>query len=218
MPRVWTTIPNQNTMTENQNIEGTPVRRRQLALLIPLAAFLIMAGVFLYALQTGDPSRLPSALIGKSVPSFNLPGVDGLVEKGAQVPGFSTADLAAGKVSVVNVWASWCVPCHAEHPFLSKLGELGKVPLYGINYKDKAVDARRFLGKLGNPFRAVGADNSGRTGIDWGVYGVPETYVVDGSGKIVFKHVGPMDEKVIVNRLLPAIEKARSGTGVAGAS
>lgn len=189
-----------------------PPQSRRFAVLIPLVAFIILSGFFLYALQSGDPSRLPSALIGKPVPSFKLPPVEELLADGQPVPGFSDKELSGGQVSVVNVWASWCVPCHAEHPFLEKLAELSKAPLYGINYKDKAGDARRFLGKLGNPFVAVGADVKGRVGIDWGVYGVPETYIVNGEGKIVYKHVGPLNRKVIEDRILPAIEAARASS------
>jgi cytochrome c biogenesis protein CcmG/thiol:disulfide interchange protein DsbE len=124
------------------------------------------------------------------------------------VPGFAAADLAQGRVSIVNVWASWCAPCHAEHPHLVTLAERSKAPLYGINYKDRPEEARRFLGRYGNPFVAVGADASGRTAIDWGVYGVPETFIIDGRGRIAHKHVGPITPEVIEQRLLPAIEKA----------
>src|SRR5690606_36521106 len=125
----------------------------------------------LYAgLQSGDPHTLPSVLIGKPVPQFSLPPVEGLVEKGAPVPAFQSADLNKGAVSIVNVWASWCVPCHQEHPCLTALAERSGAPLFGLNNKDDAAAARRFLGRYGNPYKAVGADGAGRVAIDWGVY------------------------------------------------
>lgn len=178
---------------------------------IPLALFAALAALFYVALYAGDPSRLPSALIGKPVPDFALPPLEGLLADGRPVPGFGTQDLARGRVSIVNVWASWCIPCHEEHPYLVILGERSGAPLYGINYKDDADAARRFLGRYGNPFVAVGVDASGRTAIDWGVYGVPETFIVDGAGRIAYKHVGPIDMTIITDRLLPAIKAARPG-------
>ena len=182
------------------------------ALIVPLAIFLGLTGLFLAALYAGDPSRLPSALIGKPVPAFTLPPVEGLVTDGAAVPGFGSADLARGRVALVNVWASWCVPCREEHKYLAALAVRGGFDLYGLNYKDDTAAARRFLGRYGNPFRAVGQDSSGRVAIDWGVYGVPETFIVDGAGRIVYKHVGPIDQEAIERRLLPAIARAeRSG-------
>lgn len=193
----------------SDNTDITP-RRGRLGVFLPLIGFFVISGFFFYALKTGDPSRLPSVLIGKPVPVFNLPPVEGLAINSKPVSGFSNKDLATGKVTIVNVWASWCVPCHAEHPILTKLAADNDVPLYGINYKDKPVDARRFLGRLGNPYIAVGADAKGRTAIDWGVYGVPETYIIDGTGKIAYKHVGPLTDMVIKARILPAIEKARA--------
>ena len=143
------------------------------------------------------------------MPVFTLPPVEGLKSRGKVVTGFSNTDLAQGKVSIVNVWASWCIPCHQEHPLLVRLQELSKAPLFGINYKDRPENARRFLGRYGNPFHAVGADRAGRTAIDWGVYGVPETFVVDGSGRVAYKHVGPITEHSIETKFLPAIAKAR---------
>lgn len=178
--------------------------------ILPLAVFGIMAAFFIVALQSGDPSRLPSALIGKPVPEFTLGPVEGLGEIGATTPGFRSADLANGEVSVVNVWASWCAPCIQEHPNLIALKQQQNLRLIGINYKDEPVAARRFLQRLGNPFDAIGADRSGRVSIDWGVYGVPETYVVDGKGQIVLKLVGPLTQEVIKAKLLPAVDKART--------
>lgn len=176
----------------------------------PLVIFGALAIVFAFALKTGDPSKLPSALIGKPVPQMELAPLAGLTTtKGEQVPGFRTADLAGGKVSVVNFWASWCVPCVQEHPVLELLKERAHVALYGVNYKDSNDNARHFIGRYGNPFDAVGVDQAGRAAIDWGVYGTPETFVVDGQGRIVFKHVGPMTPGAIEQQVLPAIEAAR---------
>ncbi len=193
----------------DRNTTGVNAAHGPVRLIAPLVIFAGIVGLFLLALFAGDPSKLPSALIGKSVPRFELPPVEGLFTDGRPIPGFTDADLAAGRVSLVNVWASWCAPCHQEHPFLTSLAERGEFALYGLNYKDKSSAARRFLGRYGNPFVAVGQDRNGRVAINWGVYGVPETFVVDGAGKIVLKHVGPIDGQVIETRLLPAIARAR---------
>ena len=155
-------------------------------------------------------SRLPSALIGKEVPHFNLPPVEGLAGR----PGLADADLKQGHVTLVNIFASWCIPCHQEHPFLLALAQdatLTKenVEIVGIAYKDAAENTRRFLGQAGDPYARIGADRSGRTGIDFGVYGVPETYIVKGDGKIAYKYVGPITEDAIQSIILPQIEKAR---------
>ncbi len=136
--------------------------------MLPLLFFMGIAGLFLFGLQTGDPSKLPSALIGKPIPTFVLPPLEGLKENGSQVPGFSNKNLAQGKVSIMNIWASWCVPCRTEHPFLVQIAKLSGAPLYGLNYKDGTEAARRFLGRYGNPYVAVGVDDSGSTAIDWG--------------------------------------------------
>jgi cytochrome c biogenesis protein CcmG/thiol:disulfide interchange protein DsbE len=183
---------------------------RRFGLALPLLVFAVLAGLFWYALHGGDPSRLPSALIGKSVPQFDLPPIDGLLADGRDVPGFASADLAQGEPTVVNVFASWCVECQVEHPLLLALGKEPGIRLYGIDYKDDAASARRFLGRYGNPYARVGADASGRTAIDFGVYGVPETYVIGGDGKIAFRHVGPLTETVINNKILPLLNPARS--------
>jgi cytochrome c biogenesis protein CcmG/thiol:disulfide interchange protein DsbE len=187
---------------------GDPARpRRRLVLLLPLIVFLALAGLFLFRLGSGDPSRIPSALIGRPVPQMQLPPVAGLVRDGVQVPGIATADFN-GAVTLVNVWASWCVPCHDEAPLLMKMAEDKRFLIKGINYKDQADNARRFIGRYGNPFTAVGADGNGRSSIDWGVYGVPETFVVDRDGRIAFKLVGPITPENWESTLKPAIEKA----------
>jgi len=184
-----------------------PMRRFGLAL--PLVIFASLAGLFWYALQGGDPSRLPSALIGKPVPDFTLPALDGLAADGKDVPGFAASDLAQGEPTIVNVFASWCVECQVEHPLLLALGQQKGIRLYGIDYKDDEASARRFLGRYGNPYARVGADRSGRTAIDFGVYGVPETYVVTGDGKIAYRHVGPLTEQAIKEKLLPLVQGAK---------
>jgi cytochrome c biogenesis protein CcmG/thiol:disulfide interchange protein DsbE len=177
----------------------------KVATLLPVAGFFGLAALFFIAIFGGDPSEVPSALLGKPVPEFTLPPV---ADTG--VPGFSNVNLAQGEVTVVNVWASWCVPCRKEHPLLEALAQESGAPIFGLNYKDSGDAAQRFLATLGNPFARVGADLDGRVSIDWGVYGVPETFVVDGRGKIVLKHVGAIDPKSLREKILPAIERARS--------
>ncbi len=193
-----------------------PKRRRFGWVAAPLLIFVALALMFFYALQTGDPSRLPSALIGKPVPQFSLEPLPGLVDSGQPVPGFGNADLARGEATVVNFWASWCVPCVQEHPVLVEMVRRTGVALYGVNYKDQTTAARRFLGHYGNPYRAVGVDGNGRTAIEWGVYGMPETFVVDGSGRIVYKHVGPITVQALESKIIPAIETARKTSPVSG--
>lgn len=200
------------TMEKTSGQPLGPKRRRMGWLLAPLVIFVGLALMFTYALKTGDPSRLPSALIGKPVPQFSLEPLPGLVDNGQPVPGFSNADLARGKPSVVNFWASWCVPCVQEHPVLVEMVRRTGVDLYGVNYKDRAAAARRFLGHYGSPYRAVGVDGNGRTAIDWGVYGMPETFVVDGDGRIVYKHVGPISIQALEAKVIPAIEAAGKAT------
>ncbi|TFG84853.1 MAG: DsbE family thiol:disulfide interchange protein, partial [Hyphomicrobiales bacterium] len=136
---------------------------------------------------------------------FDLPKIEGLTGEGGGAEAFGAADLATGQPTIVNVWASWCVPCREEHPLLMQLAKQPGVRLYGINYKDDPAAARRFLGRYGNPFARVGADRTGRVAIDWGVYGVPETYVITGDGKIAYRHVGPLTEEAIREKLLPKL-------------
>jgi cytochrome c biogenesis protein CcmG/thiol:disulfide interchange protein DsbE len=174
---------------------------KRLWLLLPLIAFLALAILFAFRLGAGDPSRIPSALLNKPVPEFALPPI----EEGVGT-GLSSADLAKG-VHVVNVWASWCGPCRLEHPILVQLSADKRFTLVGINYKDVPENAQRFLGALGNPFAKIGADRDGKTGIDWGVYGVPETFVVK-DGVIVHKFIGPLSDEGLSNDLMPATEKA----------
>jgi cytochrome c biogenesis protein CcmG/thiol:disulfide interchange protein DsbE len=174
----------------------------------PLAIFAAIALLFFLALFSGDPSRLPSVLIGRPAPQMTLPPLEGLSDGARAVPGFSTADLARGEVSVVNFWASWCAPCVQEHPALVALRQVTGVKLYGVNYKDVAANARRFLGRYGNPFTAVGVDG-GRNAIEWGVIAMPETFVVDGGGTIVYKHTGPISAEALETKVIPAIRKAQ---------
>jgi cytochrome c biogenesis protein CcmG/thiol:disulfide interchange protein DsbE len=183
------------------------IARRRTWLLVPLVAFLALAALFFFRLGVGDPNRIPSALIGRPVPQTALPAVEGLLRDGKPVPGLSPA-LFQGKVTLVNVWASWCVPCHDEAPLLDDLAKDTRFQIVGINYKDQPDNARRFIGRHGNPFVAVGADPNGRAAIDWGVYGVPETFVVGMDGRIAYKLVGPITEQNLAAALKPAIEKA----------
>ncbi len=182
----------------------TPPRKPRLWLvLLPLVAFLALAGVFLMQLESGrDTSAIPSALIGQQAPATNLPPLED-----TGLPGISS-DKFKGRVTLVNVWGSWCVPCREEHPLLLQLTGDDRFVLAGFNYKDKAENARRFLGELGNPFDEIGVDPTGREAIDWGVYGVPETFVVGKDGKILYKHVGPFTQDSIDNELMPEVEKA----------
>ena len=171
---------------------------------IPIAVFSALAvvfGIYLYQVGPGgkDISTVPSALIDKPVPAFTLPPIEG------RPGGFSTADLKNG-VALVNVFASWCAPCRIEHPILMRLAEEG-VPIYGINIKDEPKDAKAFLDNLGNPYKKVGADRSGRVSIDWGVYGYPETFVIDRQGRIRYRHVGPIMPQHLDEIIFPLIRK-----------
>jgi cytochrome c biogenesis protein CcmG, thiol:disulfide interchange protein DsbE len=174
---------------------------------LPLLVFAAIAVLFWFRLGSGDPSKIPSALIGHPAPQTVLPPLPGLVSNGAQVPGLDPA-MFKGKVSLVNVWASWCVPCHDEAPLLTELARDNRLQLVGINYKDAADNARRFLGRYGNPFGIVGVDGNGRAAIEWGVYGVPETFVVGREGTIVYKLVGPVTPDNIDTVLKAEIDKA----------
>ena len=198
----------QNDMTQ-KNMAGTDstLWRRRLIVVIPLLVFLALAALFVLRLGDGDPSRIPSALIGHSAPQTDLPPLADLAREGRGVPGLASADFK-GAVTVLNVWASWCVPCRDEAPLLMTLAVDPRIRIAGINYKDQPENARRFLGRYGNPFAANGADASGRASIDWGVYGVPETFVVDRNGRIAYKLIGPITPDNLDMALKPAIEKA----------
>jgi cytochrome c biogenesis protein CcmG/thiol:disulfide interchange protein DsbE len=184
-----------------------PRRRRPWLMALPLVTFVALAALFWFGLREGDPSKIPSALIGRPAPQTALPALEGLVADGSQVPGLDP-NAFKGKVSLVNVWASWCVPCHDEAPLLTQLGQDKRLQLVGINYKDAPDNARRFLGRYGNPFGIVGVDVNGRAAIEWGVYGVPETFVVGRDGKIAYKLVGPVTPDNIDTVLKAEIDKA----------
>ena len=186
---------------------NSEMRPRRFIVLVPLILFAGLTALFLVRLKAGDPSLIPSALIGHPVPQTALPPIAGLKRDGAAVPGVDPASFK-GAVSVVNVWASWCVPCHDEAPLLMQLAQDQRLRVIGINYKDDADNARRFLGRYGNPFTAAGADQNGRAAIEWGVYGVPETFVVGRDARIAYKLVGPITADNFVSLLKPQIEKA----------
>lgn len=182
-------------------------RRSRLLFVVPAVVFVGVMLAFGVSLNR-DPSRVPSALIGKPVPAFNLAPVEG------RTLGLSTADLT-GDVSLVNVFASWCVPCREEHPLLMRMKEQGLVPIHGLNYKDKPDDAARWLDGMGDPYTRTGADLDGRVAIDWGVYGVPETFVVDRRGLIVFKQIGPLSPQILEGTVLPLVAKLRESGSTA---
>ncbi len=188
---------------------GASSKVRGMIVLIPLLIFIGLAILFAFSLHSGDPSKIPSPLIGKSAPQTDLPPVPGLGANGEQLPGFDSADLTNGRVHVVNIWASWCAPCRLEHEYLMQLRDLRPgAAIYGINYKDTPEAAARFIRQLGNPFDAVGEDQRGRAGVEWGVTGVPETFVVDGDGTIIHKITGQITEENLRGELLPAIDGA----------
>jgi cytochrome c biogenesis protein CcmG, thiol:disulfide interchange protein DsbE len=182
--------------------------------LMPVFVFVGIAIFFGIALTTGDPSKIPSTLIGKPVPQSSFPAVEELVADGRPVPGFVSMDLAKGNATIVNFWASWCAQCVEEHPLLDNLAATSGADLVGVNYKDTSVAARRYLGRYGNPYAAVGSDLTGRNAINWGVYGMPETFVINGKGEIVYKHVGPLSPEAIETKILPAVAKAKSAVAV----
>ncbi|ODT15884.1 MAG: thiol:disulfide interchange protein [Kaistia sp. SCN 65-12] len=188
--------------------EARPPRSigRRLAILAPVAIFAALAVIFIIRLeQGGNSSLIPSALINRPVPVTVLPPLAGLDR-----PGIDSADFI-GKVTLVNIWASWCGPCREEHPFLEQLAADKRINLVGINYKDRPTNALAFLGQLGNPYAAVGVDEKGRSSIDWGVYGVPETFVVGRDGTIRYKFVGPLSAESLEKVMMPEIEKALAG-------
>lgn len=183
---------------------GAHRHAKRLLFVLPLAAMLSIAVMFWLGLGR-DPRLVPSPLIGKPVPAFSLPPVQG------RMLGLSSGDLT-GQVSLVNVFASWCVACRAEHPLLLRLHSMGVVPIHGLDYKDEPGDAARWLDEMGDPYTRTGADQQGRVGLDWGVYGVPETFVVDRDGRIAFKQIGPIDENVLERTLLPLIARLQKSS------
>ena len=177
---------------------------RYLRYMIPLGIFLLLV-VFLYRGLSLDPKHIPSPLVGKPMPVFELPRL--------QQPGttISNKDLL-GKVSIVNIWASWCGSCRVEHEVLLQLAESGKADIYGLNYKDDRLKAMRWLTQLGNPYIANAFDADGRTGINWGVYGAPETFVIDSEGIIRYKQVGPLTVEILNTKIYPLLDKLRPST------
>ena len=174
---------------------------RLLLALLPVALFALLGGFLLAGLFRDDPDALPSTLVGRAAPGLALDPLPGRAPLTEDV-------LRDGEVKLLNFWASWCGPCRVEHPQLEALA--AEVPLYGVNYKDRPDDAAAFLEELGDPFRAIGADG-GRVGLDWGLYGVPETFVVDGAGVVRLRFAGPITRSVVEDTLRPAIERAREG-------
>ena len=174
---------------------------RRLTFLLPVMIFVVVA-IALGIGLTRDPQDLPSALIGKTVPAFSLPPVQG------RSLGLASSDLEGG-VSLVNVFASWCTACRYEHPLFMRLAEDGVLPIHGLNYKERPEDAAAWLDELGDPYTRTGADRDGRVGIEWGVYGVPETFVISRDGTIAYKHIGPVSARDLEETILPLIERLR---------
>ncbi|QOL79718.1 DsbE family thiol:disulfide interchange protein [Pseudooceanicola spongiae] len=174
-------------------------------MVLPPVIFLGLAALFYFGMQREDPDQLPSALSGKQAPPV-------VITQLGDLPGFDDATLRDGQIKLVNFWASWCAPCRVEHPNLSALSEQEGVPIYGVNYKDKPENALGFLAELGNPYAATGADSQGRMAINWGLYGVPETYVIDGEGRVLLRFAGPVTQRVIREQIAPLIEGAKGGS------
>ena len=195
------------TVTDKPAEEKSAVMRRRILVLVPLVAFVALAGLFMLRLSAGDPSRIPSVLIGRAAPATNLPPLSGLTRAGKEVPGLDSAAFA-GEVTLLNVWASWCVPCRDEAALLMVLAADRRIRITGMNYKDQPENAIRFLARYGNPFVANGVDANGRAAIEWGVYGVPESFVVGRDGRIAYKLIGPITPENLDNTLKPEIEKA----------
>lgn len=190
------------------SMEAEQTRKpRRWLLFLPLVVFVGFAAVFMVQLLSGkDSSVVPSVLIGHEVPETKLPPLEGM-----GLPGIASADFK-GHLTLLNVWASWCAPCREEQPLLMGLADDPRFRLVGLDYKDKPENARRFLGEMGNPFDAIGVDEKGTSTINWGVYGVPETFLIGRNGVILYKHVGPFTPQSIASDLMPAIQKAVSGS------
>jgi cytochrome c biogenesis protein CcmG/thiol:disulfide interchange protein DsbE len=193
----------EQTATRLPDFPDNAVSRRRLLVAAPITGFALLAGLFAVGLNR-DPNRLPSALIGKTVPEFDLPPVKG------RTLGLASANLL-GEVSLVNVFASWCTACREEHPLFMELKRQKLVPLHGLNYKDAPDNAAQWLDSMGDPYVRTGADLDGRVAIDWGVYGVPETFVVSADGTIAYKHIGAVSERVLTETILPLVERLREG-------
>ncbi|WP_254871461.1 DsbE family thiol:disulfide interchange protein [Pseudooceanicola sp. HF7] len=173
-------------------------------MVLPPVIFAGLAGLFFIGMQREDPDQLPTAMAGKAAPEVPVTSLGDL-------PLFDEDTLRDGEVKLVNFWASWCAPCRVEHPNLMALAEQRDIPIYGVNYKDKPDAALGFLAELGDPYAAVGADESGRIGLNWGLYGVPETFVIDGEGRIVERFAGPITQRVLESTITPALQKAAAG-------
>ena len=189
------------TQSKSGAAENEPPRRARLMLLVPAAGFIGLVAAFALGLRN-DPSLVPSPLVGKPVPVFDLPPVTG------RTLGLSSRDLQ-GHVSLVNVFASWCISCREEHPLLMRLARSRMVPIQGLDYTDKPADASRWLAAMGDPYTRTGADTDGRVAIDWGVYGVPETFVVSRRGIIAYKQIGPITPSILDRRIAPLIARLR---------
>ena len=189
-------------------MESSSLLRKRILFLVPIVLFLVI-GIFLGIGLTLNPREVPSPLVGKPVPDFDLPPV-----KGRNL-GLATANLKQ-EVSLVNVFASWCVACRQEHPLLMRLSRSGSVNIHGLNYKDEPDDAAQWLDALGDPYTRTGSDFDGEVGIDWGVYGVPETFVVDRKGQIVYKHIGPIAQEDLDQKILPILEGLKKISGQQG--
>lgn len=174
----------------------------RLKFFIPLAVFVVLA-ISLGVGLTLKPQDIPSALIGEPVPEFSLPGIPGHED------GLSTADFRNGEVVLVNVFASWCIPCRQEHPLFMELARTGDIKIYGLNQRDKVEDAVQWLATFGDPYDRIGSDLDGRAGIEWGVYGVPETFIVDGQGLIIYKHISVVTREILNKEILPLVKQAR---------
>ena len=195
-------------MDEAEETDTRRGGRGRLLVVLPLIFVVGLFAIFAVELFSGkDASVLPSALIGKPAPATALQPIPGLMKDGQPVPGLDPLDFT-GRLTLVNVFASWCAPCREEQPILMRLSADKRFRMVGFNYKDRPADALSFLDEMGNPFAAVGSDPKGSAGIEWGVYGVPETYLIGPKGTILYKHVGPFDEASVQNDLMPAVEKA----------